>query len=182
MTTVTSSDISSYRPNISNPNKGTERGVRTLEESIQKSGLGRSIVVDRNGVVIAGNHTLEGAAASGFSSAVEVETEGDVLVVVKRRDLDLSHDPDNRARYMVYADNVATMQGVAWDASQIIADMQAGIDLGDLFSGQELEALIETASNQLTDLDSVAFKEYDESIADEVEYCECPNCGHKFPK
>lgn len=28
----------------------------------------------------------------------------------------------------------------------------------------------------------VAFKEYDESTADDVEMCECPNCGHKFPK
>jgi hypothetical protein len=28
----------------------------------------------------------------------------------------------------------------------------------------------------------VDFKEYDESVADEVEYCECPACGHKWPK
>lgn len=28
----------------------------------------------------------------------------------------------------------------------------------------------------------VTFKEYDESVADEVQYCECPSCGHKFPK
>jgi len=26
------------------------------------------------------------------------------------------------------------------------------------------------------------FPEYDESIADDVEMCECPSCGHKFPK
>lgn len=28
----------------------------------------------------------------------------------------------------------------------------------------------------------VEFKEYDESVADEVQYCECPSCGHRFPK
>ena len=28
----------------------------------------------------------------------------------------------------------------------------------------------------------VEFKEYDESIADEVEYLTCPECGHKWPK
>ena len=28
----------------------------------------------------------------------------------------------------------------------------------------------------------VTFKEYDESVEGEVEYCECPACGHKFPK
>jgi len=26
------------------------------------------------------------------------------------------------------------------------------------------------------------FKEYDESVADDVEFIECPNCGHKWPK
>jgi len=28
----------------------------------------------------------------------------------------------------------------------------------------------------------IEFPEYDESIADEVEYLECPECGHKWPK
>ncbi len=28
----------------------------------------------------------------------------------------------------------------------------------------------------------VEFKEYDESVADEVEYITCPECGHKWPK
>lgn len=28
----------------------------------------------------------------------------------------------------------------------------------------------------------VNFKEYDESVADEVEYITCPECGHKWPK
>lgn len=26
------------------------------------------------------------------------------------------------------------------------------------------------------------WREYDESAADDVEYCECPKCGHKWPK
>lgn len=26
------------------------------------------------------------------------------------------------------------------------------------------------------------WNEYDETVADDVEYCTCPNCGHKFPK
>lgn len=29
---------------------------------------------------------------------------------------------------------------------------------------------------------NVEFKEYDESVADEVEYITCPECGHKWPK
>jgi hypothetical protein len=32
------------------------------------------------------------------------------------------------------------------------------------------------------DLEGVEFKEYDESAADEVEWAECPECGHRWPK
>jgi hypothetical protein len=28
----------------------------------------------------------------------------------------------------------------------------------------------------------VDFKEYDETVENDVEYCTCPECGHKFPK
>jgi hypothetical protein len=32
------------------------------------------------------------------------------------------------------------------------------------------------------DPESVDFKEYDETTADDVQYCTCPKCGHEFPK
>ena len=34
----------------------------------------------------------------------------------------------------------------------------------------------------MVDLDSIEFPEYDESVADEVEWNECPECGHRWPK
>lgn len=45
-----------------------------------------------------------------------------------------------------------------------------------------LEQLRLKAANGMFNPDSVEFPEYDESVEDEVEYIECPNCGHKFPK
>ena len=44
------------------------------------------------------------------------------------------------------------------------------------FSAEELEPITPF------DPDSIEFPEYDESVADEVEYIECPECGHKWPK
>jgi hypothetical protein len=45
------------------------------------------------------------------------------------------------------------------------------------------EMLSELAEKEgIVDLDSINFKEYDESIADEVKYHECPECGHKWPQ
>ncbi len=44
------------------------------------------------------------------------------------------------------------------------------------FSGEALDDLL--ASMALPD----EFPEYDESVADEVEFIKCPNCDHEFPK
>ena len=41
-----------------NANKGTERGLALLDKSLRQYGAGRSILVDKNGRVIAGNKTL----------------------------------------------------------------------------------------------------------------------------
>ena len=57
-------------------------------------------------------------------------------------------------------------------------DMMANVyDVDDL-----LEWGFEEWELQLQGITEPDFKEYDESIADEVEYNECPECGHKWPK
>lgn len=44
------------------------------------------------------------------------------------------------------------------------------------------EMLSELAEREMLYPPDVEFPEYDESIADEVEYLECPECGHRWPK
>lgn len=46
----------------------------------------------------------------------------------------------------------------------------------------QLEQQAQDAIAALIDVPNVDFKEYDESAADDVQYVECPKCGHKFPK
>lgn len=45
---------------------------------------------------------------------------------------------------------------------------------GAAWSDEELAAIIDAPPN-------VEFKEYDESVENEVKYTTCPQCGHKFP-
>ncbi|MGA7920916.1 MAG: hypothetical protein WCA38_14740 [Candidatus Acidiferrales bacterium] len=59
-----------------NATKGTKRGRELLEESLGKYGAGRSVVVDRNNHVIAGNKTVEAAVASGMKSISVIQTDG----------------------------------------------------------------------------------------------------------
>ena len=145
MAKVTERDISEYTPDPANANAGTERGIYMLDTSLEQFGAGRSALADREGVLIAGNKTVERAAEHGIRKVIEVETDGTELVVVKRRDLDLSDDPEHKARGLAYADNRAGEVGLAWDAAQILDDINAGIDLAAMWKPEELEALLESS-------------------------------------
>lgn len=170
--------IADLTPDPSNANAGTERGLSMLDDSLSVVGLGRSIVTDKNGIIIGGNKTTERALDRGFESAIVVHTRGDELVVVQRDDLDLADsDPNNAARKMAYYDNRVASVDLAFSAEQLLADVNAGFDFEHLFSDGELAALL--ANVQSPEVD---FREYDESAADDVEYCTCPHCGKSFPK
>jgi uncharacterized protein YciU (UPF0263 family) len=126
-----------YTPDPRNANRETLRGRKALEHSLRSYGAGRSILVDRNGVVIAGNKTLQQAAELGLP-VIEVETDGHTLVAVKRRDLDL--DEDGAARALAYADNISGALGFDLDPAIVAEDMEI-VDLSGLGYDRELEML-----------------------------------------
>lgn len=132
-------DINSIKDLIHDPNnanKGSDRGKKAVADSLEKYGAGRSIVVDKNGVIIGGNKTLEAAQAAGIEIEV-IKTGGDKLVVVQREDLDLLED--DKARKLAYADNRAGELGLNWHLDQIKSDLDSGMILDDLFSLDELD-------------------------------------------
>ena len=130
------------RPDAKNANKGTERGRYMVEASLRETGAGRSILLDKDGRIIAGNKTFEAASDIGLPVRV-VETDGTELVAVKRTDLDLDDDTGT-ARKLAYYDNRAAQVGLDWDAEQMLADLGAGLDLSAMFKQDELDALIAT--------------------------------------
>ena len=73
-----------------NINKGSEFGMALLGRSISETGMGRSLLADKNGKLIAGNKTLEAAVAAGIENVTVIETDGTEIVVVKRTDLDIN--------------------------------------------------------------------------------------------
>lgn len=136
---VTRKKITDFTPDPSNANQGTERGLRALDDSLSEVGLGRSIVVDKNGYIIAGNKTTERSVDSGFEDAVVIETDGKQLVVVQRNDLDLlANDPNNPARKLAYYDNRVAELDLSWDAEQLQSDLLSGMDLSAMFSDEDL--------------------------------------------
>lgn len=126
------------KPDPENANLGTERGTQLLRKSLEELGAGRSIVVDKNGVTIAGNKTLEQAAELGLKF-VQVETDGTALVVVKRNDLDLMED--DRARLLAFADNRVAELSLNWDHEKILEAAES-LDLSEFYRQDELDQFL----------------------------------------
>lgn len=116
MTKIIETNIESLVPDNKNFNKGTEYGDRLVDESLRKFGLARSIVIDKNNRIIAGNKTAEKAADIGFTDVLVVEVDGNQLVAVKRKDIDLD---SAKGRELALADNATSKANLAWDESMI---------------------------------------------------------------
>lgn len=95
-----------------NANKGREFGQHLLEKSLRELGAGRSILADKNGNVIAGNKTLETAAAIGMNDVIIVPSDGTKLIVVQRTDLDID---SKQGRELAIADNKVSQANLDFD-------------------------------------------------------------------
>lgn len=139
------------------------RAQAIIEQSIQRNGAGRSILVDKNGKTIAGNKTLEVAQNLGLDIEV-VHTNGQRLVVVVRDDLDLDHD--SQARELSIADNRAAEVGLNW-RMQKIEEMRlrhANLKTDYLFTAAELKKKLARAGDEMAAKKPVT----------------CPHCGGEF--
>jgi len=122
-----------------NANRGTDRGREALRHSLSSYGAGRSILLDKNGRILAGNKTAEQAALLGHESLIVVETDGSKLVAVKRVDLD-GESPEGRA--LALADNRVGELDLSYDPAILSEALADGIDLSSLWTGDELEELL----------------------------------------
>jgi hypothetical protein len=108
-----------------------------LEDSLRNLGAGRSVLVDREGRVIAGNKTVETARKLGLKQIAVVETDGETLVAVRRRDLDLTSD--RKAAELAVADNRVAEVDLDWNPEVLAA---LDIDLSQFWNQQELAELM----------------------------------------
>lgn len=116
MAKIIETTVESLVPDNLNANKGTEYGQRLLEESLRKFGAGRSILIDKNNRIIAGNKTIENAVNAGLDNVIVVETDGNQIVAVKRKDIDLD---SAKGRELALADNATGKANLSWDEDAI---------------------------------------------------------------
>ena len=131
-------DIRDIIPDDHNFNAGTEKGREMIEKSFRELGAGRSILLDKNNRIIAGNKSQQAAIATGITKVRIVDTEGDEIVAVRRRDVDLD---SKVGRELAFADNATQQVSLAWDETElqaVQADVE-GFDIADF--GFDIEDL-----------------------------------------
>ena len=110
-------DLEDLKYDDLNFNKGTLRGKVLLDRSFDKFGAGRSILIDKNNCIIAGNKSVKSALSNGISKCRVIETQGDELVAVRRIDIDLS---SSEGREFALADNATSKANFNLDYNNIM--------------------------------------------------------------
>lgn len=113
-----------------NYRKHSDRNKNLIKKSLEECGAGRSIVIDNNDEIIAGNGLYEQAKKLGIKTKI-IETDGSELVVVKRTDLATD---DAKRKQLAVMDN-STSDSSEFDIELLQEDFELselddwGIDL-----------------------------------------------------
>ena len=116
--------LSDLTPDDKNFNKGSEFGASLIEKSFRKFGAGRSILIDKNNRIIAGNKSVENAMSIGIEDVQIVESDGTKIIAVKRTDIDLDTP---QGREMALADNASAKANIVFDCELVEAELSEAV-------------------------------------------------------
>ena len=116
--------ISDLIPDKKNLNIGKKKGQKLLNKSFKKYGAGRSILLDKNSQIIAGNKSWEAAKQAGIENVVVVPSDGKTLIAVQRTDIDIN-TPEGRD--LALADNAVAYFNLKWDKDQLNEFKESGL-------------------------------------------------------
>ena len=125
-----------------NYRKHNDKNKSLIRKSLEECGAGRSIVIDNNGEIIAGNGIYEQAQKLGLKTKI-IETDGSDLVVVKRTDLNTD---DEKRKRLAVMDN-STSDSSEFDLELLQADFEVpeledmGIEFPDIEVEDEKEVV-----------------------------------------
>ena len=144
-----------------NYRKHNDRNKELINKSLKECGAGRSIVIDNEDNIIAGNGIYEQAQKLGIKTKV-IETDGSELVVVKRTDL--ATDDDKRKQ-------LAVMDNSTSDSSEF--DIELMKEDFDIVTLQDWNI----PAFETSDIDIDNFFENTEEKPKEPKTVKCPKCG-----
>lgn len=147
-------------PYVANPRQITDKQAKDLKASLDKFGVAEPIVINTDNTIIGGHQRKK-----ILETMIGVDPDYEVDVWVPDRELSIDESREL---------NVRLNKNVAEFDFDVLAN---NFELDDL-----LDWGFEKSELDLEMYYAPEFEEYDESVADDVEMIECPNCGHHFPK
>jgi DNA modification methylase len=135
-----------------NARKRTNQSATLIEESLKRYGAARSIVIDEENRILAGNGTIEGAKAAGIKNLRVIETDGTEIIAVKRTGLS-----EEEKVGLALADN-RTSDLSDWDAD-MLKQLSEEQDITPWFEEDDLAEIIgeveQLPAEGLTDADDI---------------------------
>ena len=131
-----------------NARRRTKRSASLIAESLKRYGAARSIVIDEDGRILAGNGTVEGAKKAGIDKLRIIEAEGDELIAVRRTGL-----TEDEKVGLAVADNRSSDLS-EWD-NEMLRQLSEEHDLTPWFEDGELLAEVLDTVEGNTDPDDV---------------------------
>ena len=159
--------IDDFKTDTRNARKRTNQSATLIQESLKRYGAARSIVVDEDGTVLAGNGTFESAKSAGITKVRVIESDGTELIAVRRTDLS-----DDEKVGLALADN-RTAELSSWD-NEMLHRLSMEHDISPWFEKEDLSGLLGEVTEKLAPED---FQELDEDITTEHR---CPSCGYEW--
>lgn len=158
-------------PDPKNARVRTDRSAKLIEASLTSYGAARSIVIDENGRVLAGNGTVEGAKAAGIKNVKIVEADGDEIIAVRRKGL-----TEDQKVGLALADN-RTSDTSSWD-QEMLHELSKQHDLTPWFEATDMDELLGKGDIGSIE-DSDGAQEYDPTAFSEFDH-KCPRCGFEY--
>jgi DNA modification methylase len=144
--------IKDLKSDHKNARKRTDRSAKLIAESLQRFGAARSIVIDEENRILAGNGTIEGAKAAGIKNVRVIETDGTEIIAVKRTGLS-----EDEKIGLALADN-RTSDLSDWD-KEMLQQLSEEHDIAPWFDADDLAEILGTVeelpAEGLTDADDV---------------------------
>lgn len=130
--------INNLKSDHKNARRRTDRSTELIKESLQRYGAARSIVIDEDNRILAGNGTIEGAKAAGIKNVRIIETEGDEIIAVRRTGLS-----EDQKVGLALADN-RTADLSEWD-QEMLHRLSEEHDIEPWFTQEDLDELLNVA-------------------------------------
>ncbi len=121
-------------PDSENARLHNERNLSQIVQALNEVGAARSIVIDEDNNILAGNGVTEAAAIAGIENVKVVDADGETIIAVRRTGL----TPEQKKRLALFDNRAAEL--ATWDIDQLKIEFDNGL-LEGMFSKSELERL-----------------------------------------